>query len=575
MGYSQPGRRARRKHQRDSTPDPTHGTVPDGPANPAVAAPPDDHDHMTDHDSIESVPTTVAVMSTRDLRNVRRWIAVSVVAVVLTLVIAAVTTVAATARTNATTLGDETTQRIGRRTADLVAAHFDGAAATLVQVETLATADVLETRDAGLDRILAAALIAYPQLSGAYVGFPDGGFRFVLRDGDELVARHVDTAPAYHATDSVLGPDLSVVSTEQVDTDYDPRQRPWYEAAVATTDAVWTDPYVFFRSGEPGVTLARSCLDADGDVVAVIGVDVSLAELRRFLEDLPIDEGADAFLVAGSTVVAAPASHPASEVTTDGELPGVEALGLTEEELGELAGGTTTLEIDEDRRVHRIELDEADAPLWSVVITTDHIGVVEALDQRARVAIVAILLAGLVLVVATPLLTRWLRRPIEELSRRAHTDSLTEVANRQAFLDEAGLAAAIARRERTELVVAIVDVDNFKEINDQHGHRVGDEVLQRLGRSLRAATRPIDLIGRLGGDEFGIAIIDLDRATANAILERIQQVATAAAEVEIEVTIGASALGGRNIELPTLINEADQALLRSKREHKGTIAWHA
>lgn len=529
---------------------------------------------MTDHDETESVPSAVAAMSSRDIRDVRRWIAASVAAVVLTLVVAAVTTVAATARTNATTAGDETTRRIGQRTADLVAAHFDGAAASLTQIATISTPDILAARDDELDRILAAPLIAYPQLSGVYVGFPDGGFRFVLRDAEQLVARHVDTAPAYVATDSVLADDLSIRSTEEVDTDYDPRERPWYSAAVAADEPVWTDPYVFFRSGEPGVTLARACLDDDGELVAVIGVDVSLAELRRFLEDLPIDEGADAFLVADASIVAAPSSHPASEPTSDGELPGVEILGITERQLAGLTDDASTLEIDEERRVHRIDLTDEHAPAWSVVITTDRIGIVDALDQRARIAIVAILLAGLALIVATPLITRWLRRPIEELSRQARTDALTEVANRQTFLEEAATATELARSQGTGLVIAIVDVDDFKQINDRHGHRVGDEVLQRLGLSLRTATRPVDLIGRLGGDEFAVAIVDLDPETAHAILERVQRVATTAADVDLAVTIGASSLDGRNIQLATLINEADQALLRSKRSTKGVITWH-
>lgn len=493
---------------------------------------------------------------------------------VLAIVGASLAAVVATSRTNVTTAADETVARIGARTADLVMSHLDVAAASLDQIDALSTNTQLDERAPELDRTLAAQLVAHDQLSGAFVGFPDGDFAFAYRDDEALMVRRIDAEPARRAVDQRLADDLTVENSYPIETDYDPRDRPWYLAAASDIRAAWTDPYVFFRSGEPGVTLARA-RRVDGSITAVVGVDISLAELRSFLDDLPIDEGAEAFLIAGTSVVAAPASHPLSDEALGHELPSVESVGLTLDQLHELIRRDAPVDIGDGGRVHLIDLPGANAPSWSVLIRTDDIGLVGALDRRARVALVVIALAGICLLLATPILTRWLRRPIDELRVMARFDALTEVTNRGTFLSEANGMLDTARRHRSPFVLALVDVDDFKRVNDTHGHAVGDEVLRRIGDAINTHVRSGDLVGRLGGDELAIAITDTDRATCDRVLTRVRDaVRDACAEYDVDVTIGAAQRGGRDVDLATLMVEADHELLVAKQtERKGRIHW--
>lgn len=110
------------------------------------------------------------------------------------------------------------------------------------------------------------------------------------------------------------------------------------------------------------------------------------------------------------------------------------------------------------------------------------------------------------------------------LQAHALTDVLTQLPNRRAALDELQRLCAIAQRERRTVVVAFIDLDGFKAINDTHGHDIGDAFLVEMGQRLSSGLRTGDLLGRLGGDEFVVVglgpALDGDRACAVAAVRQ-------------------------------------------------------
>ncbi|MFT4173826.1 MAG: sensor domain-containing diguanylate cyclase [Rhodocyclaceae bacterium] len=92
----------------------------------------------------------------------------------------------------------------------------------------------------------------------------------------------------------------------------------------------------------------------------------------------------------------------------------------------------------------------------------------------------------------------------ERLAAHALVDILTGLPNRRALIEALDRALAQAERDGTTVLVSLVDLDNFKHINDTYGHQVGDQFLHEIGCRLRTAVRDMDVVGRLGGDEFGI-----------------------------------------------------------------------
>ena len=162
-----------------------------------------------------------------------------------------------------------------------------------------------------------------------------------------------------------------------------------------------------------------------------------------------------------------------------------------------------------------------------------------------------------------------------ELQHRAHHDSLTGLGNRSLFYERAGAALAVAQRERQEVALLLIDLDDFKDINDGLGHDHGDQLLVEVAARLRGAVREGDIAARLGGDEFAVALTSgVSRESAVAAADRIA--ATLRAPIvlgEIEVSIGASMgialFPDHGDSTEAVLRNADAAMYEAKREHSG------
>jgi diguanylate cyclase (GGDEF)-like protein/PAS domain S-box-containing protein len=158
------------------------------------------------------------------------------------------------------------------------------------------------------------------------------------------------------------------------------------------------------------------------------------------------------------------------------------------------------------------------------------------------------------------------------LERLATTDHLTGLLNRRAFLDATEREIRRAHRYGQPLALIMLDVDHFKRINDGHGHPAGDEVLRRIAATCRGMLRDGDLMGRLGGEEFAITLVQPPLQVATAVAERLRK---AVSELDIEfggerlavtISLGIAEVGEGIVSLDHLISKADACLYTAKRE---------
>ena len=115
-----------------------------------------------------------------------------------------------------------------------------------------------------------------------------------------------------------------------------------------------------------------------------------------------------------------------------------------------------------------------------------------------------------------------LRTALENQKELAGTDPLTSVANRRAFYDLANLELNKARRYHTPISFLYLDIDNFKNINDNFGHPVGDKLLRSVANTIRINIRAIDLIVRFGGDEFGVLLAETSAESATQVVDKLK-----------------------------------------------------
>jgi diguanylate cyclase (GGDEF)-like protein len=161
---------------------------------------------------------------------------------------------------------------------------------------------------------------------------------------------------------------------------------------------------------------------------------------------------------------------------------------------------------------------------------------------------------------------RRLMRDHRTVLRQAVRDGLTELPNQRAFAEEFPRAVASAERYQDTVALALLDIDDFKLMNDRHGHPHGDAILKRVGAILREA-RAGDSPYRIGGDEFAVLLAHTDAEGARTVMRRLSR---ALAEAGIEASIGISGLRP-GLPADTLRAEADAALYEAKRREGSHI----
>jgi diguanylate cyclase (GGDEF)-like protein len=158
-------------------------------------------------------------------------------------------------------------------------------------------------------------------------------------------------------------------------------------------------------------------------------------------------------------------------------------------------------------------------------------------------------------------------RLIQKLNLSSHTDFLTGLWNRRCFYLRLDEEESRATRRKTPLCIAMIDVDNFKKVNDIYGHDRGDAVLSEIAMMLYKNMRTTDIVTRWGGDEFAIIFSATFLTEACEVMERIRHKVEAAfkSSYNLTISIGIMALEP-NQDLKDLLIKADQALYKAKTQ---------
>ncbi|OLE18211.1 MAG: hypothetical protein AUG50_06755 [Betaproteobacteria bacterium 13_1_20CM_3_63_8] len=194
----------------------------------------------------------------------------------------------------------------------------------------------------------------------------------------------------------------------------------------------------------------------------------------------------------------------------------------------------------------------ADTPLlWRVV------------NGSAYLAVLAVAMAGL----------QMLRRSQALLARLVTQDQLTNVLNARAFADRLSQELDRNRRYPRPLALLYMDLDNFKVINDTHGHQTGDAVLRLVADAMRSSVRQADVVGRLGGDEFAVLMPETDAQLADSAAKRL---ASSLRNVfrgtpNVTASIGVVSCTATEANTDDLLRRADQAMYDAKRMGKDRV----
>jgi diguanylate cyclase (GGDEF)-like protein len=171
------------------------------------------------------------------------------------------------------------------------------------------------------------------------------------------------------------------------------------------------------------------------------------------------------------------------------------------------------------------------------------------------------------------------KRSEASIQYMADHDALTGLPNRTLLGDRLRMAIRRARRNKLQVAVLLLDLDQFKQVNDSLGHQVGDELLLAVARHLRSCLREVDTVARLGGDEFMIVVTDV--SDQEDIAPLIGQICRSVSlplrleqhEVRVTPSIGGCLFPKDGQDSATLIKKADSAMYQAKASGGGAFRW--
>lgn len=165
-----------------------------------------------------------------------------------------------------------------------------------------------------------------------------------------------------------------------------------------------------------------------------------------------------------------------------------------------------------------------------------------------------------------------------ELKRQAHLDYLTELSNRRHFIKQGEVELSRAIRYGNPLSLMLLDIDFFKSINDTYGHNVGDLAIQSLSKVCKDTMRQVDIIGRLGGEEFAIILPETSSKKAVEVAERLREAVAntkvtppVGLPIQFTVSIGVTSLDQKDANIDMLLDQADKAMYQAKKTGRNKV----
>lgn len=302
-------------------------------------------------------------------------------------------------------------------------------------------------------------------------------------------------------------------------------------------------------------------LDYDGKFIGATGIGLTADAVQKLIDTYQQRYQRRIYFVDANGKVVALSKDTSNDRKLLRNMPGI---GPLADQI--LSGTQSTHQYQRDGK--QIVLNARNIPelKWHLIVEQDEDDALSAIRRTLYLNIAIVLLVGSLSIWLTGLTINRYQRKLEDM---AVTDKLTGLANRQAFAPLIEQTLSEIKRNPEPLSLIIADIDHFKQVNDSHGHQVGDRVLQHTAESIANALRDSDLIFRWGGEEFLIIVRGCEGKDAFRLAEKLRQaVESTSVEVDgkaVRTTLSTGVAVRREGEdVDSLIGRADRALYAAK-----------
>lgn len=430
---------------------------------------------------------------------------------------------------------------------------------------------------------LYGAVTSRAQVEAVSVTFPNGNFAMLRRSTayaggfqSYVISGAQNGEPSRRSAS--FDTQMRLLEDSSTRVQFEPRDLGCYERATRAAGVVWSDIEISPITGQVQVSTCAAARDEEGEVVAVAAAYVALADLGESLNQLPGGSDGQVYLMTGGRLLLAGpdalSGLTGSLIANTGLPPRAVDVGVSSSALA--ASPDLDDAIGKDGEVMTVERGLGTEGLdWVLHVRAETAGVNEGFGRLQTV--LNILVGGLLALSAGLTYLLWrMRAPLLTMRAVAERDPLTGLYNRRYLEVRAARLALAAHRSGRRLAVVMLDLDNFKALNDDLGHHAGDKALEDISTVLVAEIRAADVAVRWGGDEFLVVLsLGMDD-DAFAAVERIRvRVETTLARrfqdrSDLGVTAGYAVSSAAMADIAGLIAAADAALVDGKWTGKGT-----
>jgi len=454
-------------------------------------------------------------------------------------------------------------------------------------------------RPAELEQYFFDQLALVPQMDGIYFAGPNGEFFFTKRSSSGSVSHYetkiIDRPDGVRRARKIWRDEQYKEIERKVlaDDAYDPRVRPWYVEAKTSAELIWSDPYIFFTSGAPGLTAAARVIDEAGKLVGIAGIDVELGAISDFLATEPVTaHGGAAVLVHRNGDVLAYPSRGKLQIPEGDRfrLARLDELDpVTSQAAKKLRTRHPDLTTFEGSHFDSFTVDGqpivamfvpfSDEQQWPWLMGVyapeqNFSGTIRAGQQQALVLAIA---TSIVIILAAFALSPALIRLLTAQQERATRDPLSSLLNRRSFEELAARPFDDAKRGTLALSVIMVDIDHFKRVNKKFGRQVGDEIIVAVAGRIQQVLSATDMVARYGGEEFAILLSSANIEEGSSVAERVRgavenaPIGTSAGPVAVTVSLGVAAFSADVKTVLDLFGIAEYLMREAKRNGRNCV----
>lgn len=390
----------------------------------------------------------------------------------------------------------------------------------------------IERYSTQLESYFLAQLAINPEVTSVYFSSEIGEFystsRTVHKGKDGFITKIIDSDSADLAQIIYRDNQLNLLESrqDQKDTFQAPEQL-WYQQAAGKGKLTWTDPYIADDSDNPVITLAAPVYDENRVLLGVTGADINLGYLLKFLSDLKLSKSISVFVFSKSGDLLL---TPDTLITNREE----KDFAIEREVIHQFITSTETESndaildrVDYENQTYCLQYASLEIPGELNWIIAGYVPEKDFLTEirlgENRNILIALLILAISLVIGWVLIRRtW--QPFEKFFHDVITDQLTGLFNRR-FLENIGsrMYIRMLRDQHSAITIAVIDLDEFKKINQEFGNTTGNRVLKEFANFLSQTLRPEDIITRYSGDTFVVIFPGKSNECVVSVMNRLRK----------------------------------------------------